>query len=579
MSDNNIPVNQPVYGRGVAANVSIVGIDGEPPILDDTQVWREWALHDIYLGKEGRRKYVPKVNDFVRDINTLTRYKVISVDQTTLIPELEEVSSKTASDEMTRDEGRFFAGGTLATPCARQIFYDDSVVRPTLTVPAQFHIQGSMPHHAIAFKGTVAGAGGLPISVRYDSSFNVVGNEIPLEPIQQRDANNHTQWFLPPFYSAHKLEEGEMILILIYDDKGGLLSRTNFIVEKSALLRDVSDADKFVSAISLESAYIDAKDESNLLIPEQVLKNSINLMGKVHYTDGTTVTYPVDGNKFDLLYLDRASESTVGVRGVLVLKYYLGPNEKSVNVINNNNRYFITRSFNYTITERDGAYSVKLYPIPRWVNDTVGYQLDWYLFTLDRNQWLDVTNDVYITSNSPTRSLNGKLYGPNQQLNVAIDLGVLNNTFREHIHPQQVDIRLLRNAGDNTADRWLIGFEAYQNPPYGENLICNVRIMSGINYHYNFANNCSDIDEWFRKVYYSTLPQYRTNRENQAPKPNMFKLLVEGQEHEFPISMWNQDLSVPTRCTNTSTVSLVFFTRYNNNDVFYSMAPFPVVIS
>ena len=566
MSENNYPVNQPVYGRGIAANVSIVGIDGEPPILDDSQVWRIWAIHDIYLGQEGHRKYVPKVGDFVLDTNTFTYYKVIAVNQTTLVPELEEISSKTSSDEMSKDEGRFFSGGTLATPCARQIFYDDSVVRPTLTVPAQFHIQGSLPHHAIAFKGTVAGAGGLPISVRYDASYNVIGNEIPLEPIGQQDPNNLTQWYLPPFYSAHELEQGEMVLILVYDDKGGLLSRTNFIVEKSALLRDVSDADKFISAISIDSMYIDAKDESNLLIPEQILKNSINIMGKVHYTDGTIVTYPVDGNKFELLYLDRASESTVGVKGTLVLKYYLGTNEKSVNVINNNNRYFVTRSFNYTITERDGAYSVKLYPVPRWVNDTVGYQLDWYLFTLDRNQWIDVTNDVYITSNSPIRSLNGKLFGPNQQLNVAIDLGVLNNTFREYIHPQQVDIRLLRNA-------------AYQNPPYGEGLVCNVRVLTGTNYTYNFANSCTDLDDWLRKVYYSTMPQYRTNRENQAPKPNMFKLLVGGQEHEFPISMWNQDLSVPTRCKATSTVSLVFFTRYNNNDVFYSIAPFPVVIS
>ena len=47
-----------------------------------------------------------------------------------------------------------------------------------------------------------------------------------------------------------------------------------------------------------------------------------------------------------------------------------------------------------------------------------------------------ITNSVYITQNSPNRSLNGKLFGPLQQLDVAIDLGVINNTFREHIHPQ-----------------------------------------------------------------------------------------------------------------------------------------------
>ena len=25
--------------------------DGEPPILDDSQVWRIWAIHDIYLAQ------------------------------------------------------------------------------------------------------------------------------------------------------------------------------------------------------------------------------------------------------------------------------------------------------------------------------------------------------------------------------------------------------------------------------------------------------------------------------------------------------------------------------------------------
>ena len=81
-------------------------------------------------------------------------------------------------------------------------------------------------------------------------------------------------------------------------------------------------------------------------------------MGKVHYSDGSTITYPVDGNKFELLYLDKAAESVASTKGSLSLVYYLADNEKSVHVINNNNRHLIVRSFNYTIVERDGAYSV-----------------------------------------------------------------------------------------------------------------------------------------------------------------------------------------------------------------------------
>lgn len=571
--------NLPVYARGIANPVTVVGIDGEPPIYDETQVWRLWGMQDIYLGQEGHRKYVPKVNDHVRDIDTLVEYKVISIDPTTLIPELLEINKGANTNEMTSDEGRFFAGGTLATPCARQIFYDNSVARPTLKIPSQFHIQGSTPHHAIAFKGTVAGKGGLPISVRYDQNFNVIGNEIPLVPIRQRDQNNMTQWVLPDFYSAHELEEGEMILIAIYDDRGGLVSRTNWTVEYSALLRDVSDADKFVSAISLESFYIDASDESNLMIPEQVLKNSINLMGKVHYTDGTTLTYPVDGNRFELIYLDKAAESVASTKGVLVLKYYLADNEKSVHVINNNNRYFVTRSFQYTIVEREGAYSVKLYPVPRWVNENVGYQLDWYLFTLDRNQWIDVTNSVYITQNSPTRRFNGKLYGPVQQMDVALDLGVINNTFRQHIHPQTVDIRLLRPASDTSDDRYLLGFSAYQNPPYGEGVKCLVKVFSGSHYKYNISCGINNLEDWLMKVYYNTHPQYRTTREPNAPRPNMFKLIINNREYEFPIRKWNEDLSVNERVQESDTIKVLFFTRTADNDLYYSIAPMPVLIA
>lgn len=575
--------NIPVHSHGVANTSNVVGIDGEPPILDDSQVWRLWAMKDIYLGQEGHRKYVPKVDDYILDTITQIQYKVIRIDPTTLVPELEEIARKTQTDEITANEGRFFSGGSLATPCARQIFYDDSVVRPTLTVPSQFHVQGSLPHHAIAYKGSINGNGGVPVSVRYDASFNPIGHTIPLEPILQRDPNIKTQWYLPPFYSTTELEQGEMLLILIYDDKGGLLSRTNWIVERSALLRDVSDADKFVSAISLESFFIDASDETNLLIPEQVLKNSVNLMGKVHYTDGTSVSYPVDGSKFELLYMDRAAESIASSKGVLVLKYYLADKEKAVNVINNNHRYFITRSFHYTITERDGAYSVKLYPVPVWVNDSVGWGLDWYMFTLDRNQWFNVTNDVYINQNSPTQSFNGKLYGPTQQLNVSIDLGSINGTFRQYVHPQQVDIRLLRPATDDTGDQYIVGFEAYQNPPYGEGLRALAKLNGVTNYTLDLSNSANTKEKWLDLVYYRTKPQYRTSKEPNAPAPNMFKLILKLDngsdfEMELPVDSWNRPIVVNQAIKRVQTVKILFFTRYNSNDVFYSMGFMPLLV-
>lgn len=583
-SDPNLYIN----ARNVAQPASIVGTDGEPPVIDQSSLWREWSLDDIYVGQAGRLKHVPKVNDWVRNTRTLERFYVESVNETTLVPKLVKIEANVNVNEMSSTEGRFFAGNHVATPCARQIFYDNSVAKPTLKIPSQFHVQGTTPHYAVAYRGAIAGVGGEAISIRYDENNTIIGHEIPLIPITQAlnpdtGTKVNTQWILPDFYTEHDLEEGELITIYIYDDRGGFRGRTNFVVEYSALLRDVSDADKFISAISLDSFYIDSSDENNLLIPEQILKNSINLMGKVHYSDGSIVSYPIDGNKFELLYLDRASEAVASTKGVLVLKYYLGEREKSVHVRNtgsslNTSPNFITRSFNYTIVERDGAYSVKLYPVPRWINASTGYKLDWYLFTLDRNQWIDVTNDVYITSNSPTRRLNGLLYGPLQQLNVAIDLGVINNTFKEHIHPQTVDIRLMRPASDTSDDRWYIGYETNQAPMYGEGLVCTARNLGSSSYAYNISNSCSTLEDFLDKVYRPSKPQFRTSKEVEAPKPNMFKIIIGTAEYEYPIRKWNEDLTIPRTVRVTDTVKVVFFTRYNNNDVFYCMSPLPVLL-
>ena len=576
---NNYPgANLTIQAHNVARRVTVTGTDGEPPVYDETQLWKVWNMSEIYLGAAGKNKWIPKVNDLVEDMVTQKRYRVASIDSVTLVPQLEEYNVRATVDEMSKEEGRFFAGGFLISPCARQIFYDNSTAKRTLSIPSQFYLKGTTIHHAIAFKGTIVGNGGVPISVRYDENFNVIGSEIPLKPLQQRDPNNKSMWYIPDFYTTHHLEEGEMITIVIYDDRGGVRGRTNWIVEYSSLLRDVSDADKFVSNISLVSPYIDASDESNLLIPEQILKASINLMGKVHYSDGSTATYPIDGNKFELLYLERAMESVASTKGVLVLKYHLAENEKAVNTKFNDSEFFVTRTFNYTITERDGAYSVKLYPVPRWVNDTLGYQLDWYMFTLDRNQFRKVTNQVYITPNSPSRTLNGKLYNAVQQLNVAINLGTINNTFQNHIHPQTVDIRFMRSGGDTSGTRYLLGFDPYQNPLYGEGIVCLAKQVSGNNFALDLRCGCTTLEQWFEKVYDSTKPQYRTSRESEAPRPTMMKLLINGREYDFPIRKWNTELSVQESITDATTVAVVFYDSTQSNDLYYSVAPMPVQV-
>ena len=560
---------------------NILGIDDKPPILDTTQVWRYWSMGDIFLGLEGDKKYVPKVRDYVIDLDTQTTYEVESIDSSTYVPSFKKVLNKISTDETTEQEGLFFGGIHPSTPCARQIFYDDSTSKPTLCIPAQLHIQGTMHHHAICFKGSVAGQSGIPISIRYDASFNPISHSIPLEPIaRDQQTGLVTQWAIPSFYCSERLVPGELVLIIIYDDRGGVTGRANFIVEPSALLRDVGDADKFVAAISLESYYIDSSDDSNLLIPEGILKNSLNLMGKVWYTDGSSISYPINGDKFELLYLDRANESIPSTKGKLVLKYILSQGEKCVDAQHVQDEYFYTRTYNYTIIEKDGSYSVKLYPVPVWVNETTGYTLNWYMFNLDRNAWYDVSNQVYIAANSPTKKFNGTLYGPNQQMNVAINLGTINSTFQDYVHPQQVDVRLMRPAGDTIGDRWYLSFDANQAEAYGNGLKA-VATLNGVNNTtINISNGFTTKDNWLKGIYEKTYPLYRITKEPNPPKPNMFAILNQNNTRfDFPISMWNSELPVDYNVKVTDTIKVLFYKETNDNELYLSMAPLSVLMS
>ena len=557
------------------------GTDGIPPVYDGLNRWRLWSRADIYEGQEGENKYIPRVGDWVNDLVFKDELYVSFIDPVTFIPTLLPRDKNDNGSGVFEDLGsRFFIGKNSVMGCDKTIFYDDSTAIPVLGVPVQMHIQLQQAHHFKAFRGLNTTQSGIEVSARYDSSGNLIGTDIPLQLVKQADPSNKTQWVIPPFYCSHQLQEGEQIVIVIYDEKGGYLGREGFIVENSSLMRDVSDADLYISNISLESYYVSASDENTLLIPEKTLKSSINLFGRIHYTNGSSKVFPVDAKRFELLYIDRAGESVASTKGELVLKYHMQTNEKSVDVINNQGEFFITRTYHYLITERDAAYSVKLYPVPVWVNAAVGYSLDWYLFSLDRNQWLNVTPNVYITDNSPQPKLLGTQYGPLQQLNVAIDLGDINNTFERFIHPQQVDITLLRPATDNLGDKWLIGYEPYQSIPYGRNMKASVRTVSPTDYRYDITCGYTTQDDWIKAVYRNTLPQYRTTKEPEAPSPNMFALIVTANgrdyRYDYPIAKWNTPLSIPTASTNANTVRILFFTRYANNDAYYALAPLSV---
>ena len=47
---------------------AIVGTDGLNPLQDTSNLWKMWNINEIYLGREAKGKYIPKVSDMVVEI-------------------------------------------------------------------------------------------------------------------------------------------------------------------------------------------------------------------------------------------------------------------------------------------------------------------------------------------------------------------------------------------------------------------------------------------------------------------------------------------------------------------------------
>ena len=99
---------------------SVIGTDLEVPIYEPDDVWRQWEMDDIYFGTVGSKKHVPKVRDYVIDVDSNELYIVVAVDMTTYIPTLKRVKSPVLSVDLSDDEGRLLTG-TITRNYTRRI--------------------------------------------------------------------------------------------------------------------------------------------------------------------------------------------------------------------------------------------------------------------------------------------------------------------------------------------------------------------------------------------------------------------------------------------------------------------------
>lgn len=549
--------------------MAVVGTDGIAPIYKPDDTWKMWSLDEIWQGLDsvGRNRYVPKVKDYVIKPETFETWIVDALDAVSLKPTLRIIRPNGMSYDLTQEDVLFGVGPGPDAETYRA-YLNTTVFPHTLCVDTRLKIHGTMSSYAKIFLGSNTGSSGEVISKIYDASGNFISENVPLELAALDSHINYSVKVLRRCNVTKKLPNNERITVVVYADDGHVVSRRQLLVEVTDTIQDLNQPMKYISDISLECIWLSKTNVNQINYPLNIPMDALNMIGVVHYSDGSTLKMPVDGGKFSMLGLEGRLASIPDLPHRLVLRYVMAREETAYAPTGVNGRY-ITKPYTIMTTNPNDSIAVKLYGYPIWTGEATGYQMNWWLLNVARNVYFNVTPFVRFSSN--TGPYNPLLYGYLQRKSVSINLRDVSGSFIPFNHTQVVDIVLNRPPTNDVSPDWIIGTEGGDTFPRFGDGVYGLKKGSLVNFKGAFAT----YEDWLTAYYQNTSPLVNTVSENEAPKPTHFFVTYGTTETEWEVADWNKDLNIGP-VTTPSSAALRFICRTAQGDLQLSYAVAPI---
>ena len=548
---------------------NVVGSDGISPTYNPTDKFNLWSINEIFkynikgniIGSIGLNKYVPKVNDLIIDQSVMSFYLVTALDSLNYIALLVEKDVTSLFNSTVTAYDTVFGLETVYQSYTYKAFLDTSVIPHKLTIDTRWKIPGTMSNYCKIFLGADITATGTVISMVYDNSGNLRTNNIPLELVAIENMTNYSLKIVMPCNTNITMPDNEIITAVIYDDNGIVIQKRQLLIENTSFIRSINAGTKYIVSIGLTSPFISISNPTVINLPLNIPVSQLDLTGVVNYSDGSSINYPVDNNKFTLQGINQYDPNLdlfVGQTFDLVLRYNLSQGEYSYQSTLNNK--YVSIPYTLQLINQNNSYVVKIFGYPVWVNSSVGYIMKYFLFNLDRNLYFDVTNLVTYTNNT---SFNGKLYNSLQVLNLSLNLQSVSMNFIPFIYTQTYSVLLdgiptpnqtpwtLQHVQNNTLNTYGSGLRAVIDLQDSTKL----RLDSGITTQAG----------WLAQVYNNIYPILNPNAETTPIQPTWFELTYNNITVQMPIGNWNQNISIGVSLTLDVTVFLRFYTMSSNN--------------
>lgn len=548
-----------------------LGTDGFVPVRDTSSLWAQYAKHNTWLGVKASGKIIPKVLDYVIDVDYSITYKVIGHDER-WVPTLERVTPKPIADMDSED---LLLGQTRD---AYRIFVDKAVVPHRLQVDARCYINARNAATARVYRGNPVDGDEEIVSLVLDQAGLPLSTLIPLEKTVIPNGENVAQYYVPEAFTNSDIKNGEFLWVVLYSINGAILSSKGLRAQVGSFTTSKDTTKKAITGLALEGPLMSKLVPNRMEVPLNLTLNSINMIGVVNYNSGEPKRGNVDGGRFSLMGMNAFVPSQAGQVAKLSLRYSLTQGEVSFVGQEISASRFIVEPIEVVVVDPENQLSVKLLPYPVWTGVASGYRLRWFLVNLARNIMADVSTLVTIAHGSP--ALDPLLYGIKQNLGVAIDLSKVNETWRAWNHVQTVGITLLRpgDAVDNT--KWRIAFDPGAATEYGNDVFIRSRIINQNLCELDIKSGFATKEAWLNAFYYNTRPLKNLTFELEAPAPTHVIFSDGTTTHQIRLSIdeyWNRRFTTLFTVPQQSTWFLTFVRESAQGDLILSVAGAMVV--
>lgn len=506
------------------------------PIYDWNRGWRLWSLPEIYVGPGGQpgQVYVPNVNDAVHDWVQGT-FRVTDVDQTTKLSTMIKASFDQLVGGVAEED--VLLGSSLGETREQYRMYVKGGALPfSACLDGALKIYQASAHHIKVFLGTDTSMTGNVISAMVNSSGIQTSENVPLALIAGINGVNYALQTPSDFSVTEALQDGDVVTAVVYTADDKPIGAYKHIVINTDFIRTTDASKKYIVGIDLISPFMSATNLSLLEYPINLPIQSGSLVGRVRYSDGTSINLPIDGTKFELQGITAYVATVVGQTANLVLTYHMASNEYAYGAGAVPGDRFINKSYQIRTVEAQSAYTVKLFAVPRWRTTPAQWELDWYLYTLDRDIIYNVTPYVQYSGTA----FDGTNLTSRQALTATINLNQIGAGYLYFQHVQTFFIRLLATGNTaNAASYWRL--EYTNSNVYGDGLCAQKgNSVTPGQFTLTLDNGFANYGEWKAEIFDKIEPLYAPGVEVIPPPPTHFRIKYGTTTNRtVPITQWN----------------------------------------